>query len=93
MTDNPAIDRTVVFPRERFRGITGALKSIPWAFRLGRIRPDVALDLQGLLRSALMARLSRARRSVGMSDAREGARWLYHDVAPVNRGSTLCGVT
>ena len=85
MTENPVIDRTVVFPRERFRGITGALKSIPWAFRLGRIGPDVALDLQGLLRSALMARLSRARRSVGMSDAREGARWLYHDVAPVNR--------
>jgi heptosyltransferase-1 len=75
----------VVFPREKFRGAAGAIRSVPWALRLSRIRPDVALDLQGLLRSALMAWLSRAGRSVGMSDAREGAAWLYHDVVPVGR--------
>lgn len=85
LTDNPVIDDTVSFPRERFRGIAGAIRSIPWALRLSKIRPDVALDLQGLLRSALMARLSRAGRSVGMTDAREGSRWLYHDVATVRR--------
>jgi heptosyltransferase I len=33
-----------------------------------------------------MARLSRARRSVGLSDAREGARWLYDDLTPVRHG-------
>ncbi|HEY5704972.1 MAG TPA: glycosyltransferase family 9 protein [Terrimicrobiaceae bacterium] len=86
LTDNPAIDKTVTFPREKFRGIAGMLRSVPWALRLEHIRPDVALDLQGLLRSALMARLSRARRSVGMADAREGARWLYDDLTPVRRG-------
>lgn len=86
LTDNPVVDKTVVFPRERFRGSAGAIRSIPWALRLRRIHPDVALDLQGLLRSALMARLSRAGRSVGMSDAREGAAWLYHDVVPVGQG-------
>jgi len=86
LTDNPVVDKTVIFPRERFRGIAGAFRSVPWALRLGKIRPDVALDLQGLLRSALIARLSRAGRSVGMTDAREGSRWLYHDVTPVGRG-------
>jgi heptosyltransferase I len=60
------------------------MRSIPWALRLRKIRPDIALDLQGLLRSALMARLSRAGRRVGMSDAREGANWLYDEVVPVN---------
>ncbi len=85
LADNPVVDQTVVFPREKFRGPAGAIRSVPWALRLRRIRPDVALDLQGLLRSALMAWLSRARRSVGMSDAREGAAWLYHDVVPVGR--------
>jgi ADP-heptose:LPS heptosyltransferase len=86
LTDNPVIDQTVTFPRERFCGIAGAFRSIPWGLRLSKIRPDVALDLQGLLRSALMARLSRARRSIGMTDAREGSRWLYHEVASVRHG-------
>ncbi len=86
LKDNPAIDITITFPREKFRGIAGMLRSIPWAVRLKNIRPDVALDLQGLLRSALMARLSRAGRSVGMADAREGARWFYDDATPVRRG-------
>ena len=85
LTDNPVVDSTVTFPREKFRGIAGLLRSIPWALRLEGIRPDVSLDLQGLLRSALMARLSRAERSVGLADAREGARWFYDDVTPVRR--------
>jgi heptosyltransferase-1 len=86
LTGNPVIDSTIAFPREKFRGIAGMLRSITWALRLEDLRPDVALDLQGLLRSALMSRLSRAGRSVGMADAREGARWFYDDVTPVRRG-------
>jgi heptosyltransferase I len=86
LTDNPVIDGTITFPREEFRGPAGMLKSITWALRLEHLRPDVALDLQGLLRSALMARLSRARRTLGMADAREGARWFYDDVTPVRHG-------
>ena len=85
LRDNPVIDEIVLFPRERFRGIGGTLASIPWSLRLRKIRPDIALDLQGLLRSALMARLSRAGRAIGISDAREGAARLYHQVIPVIR--------
>jgi heptosyltransferase I len=85
LTDNPVVDATITFPRETFRGIPGVLRALPWAFGLKSIRPDIAIDLQGLLRSALMARLSRARRSVGLADAREGAAWLYDDVVPVGR--------
>jgi heptosyltransferase-1 len=84
LTDNPVIDATITFPRENFRGLVGMLRSVPWGLGLKGIRPDIALDLQGLLRSALMARLSRARRSVGLADAREGAAWLYDEVAPVH---------
>ena len=86
LSDNPVIDEIVLFPRERFRGIAGTLTSIPWSLRLRNIRPDIALDLQGLLRSALMARLSRAGRVIGISDAREGAAQLYHEVVPVIPG-------
>jgi ADP-heptose:LPS heptosyltransferase len=86
LRDNPVIDEIVLFPRERFRGVGGMLMSIPWSLHLRKIRPDIALDLQGLLRSALMARLSRAGRAIGISDAREGATRLYHEVIPVIRG-------
>jgi len=49
------------------------------------LRPDLALDFQGLLRSALIARISGAREIYGMSDGREGSRWFYHRVARVDR--------
>ncbi len=46
----------------------------------------MTLDLQGLLRSGLMAKLSGARRIVGLGDAREGARWFYDTAVPVVPG-------
>src|SRR5205814_9318888 len=48
-----------------------------------RRRFDLVVDLQGLLRSGLMALASGAARRVGLSTAREGARWAYTDVVPV----------
>ncbi len=52
-------------------------------------RYDVAIDLQGLLKSAGMARLSGARRVLGFerSALREkGASWFYHETVPVSAG-------
>ncbi|HRJ73279.1 MAG TPA: glycosyltransferase family 9 protein [Terrimicrobiaceae bacterium] len=83
LRNNPSVDETAVFPRQRFRGMAGKLRSLPWAFGLQRLRPDTALDLQGLLRSGLMARLSGARRIIGLSDAREGARLFHQERVPV----------
>ena len=77
---------TVVFPRQKFRGLAGKLRSIPWALGLRDIRPDIVLDLQGLLRSGLMARLSGAPHIIGLADAREGARFFYHQTTPVSPG-------
>src|SRR5262249_58666126 len=42
---------------------------------LRRRRFDLVIDLQGLLRSGLMAAASGAARRVGFSSAREGAAW------------------
>lgn len=82
--DNPAVTGAVIFPREKFRGPAGAIRALPWMCGLGKIQPSIALDLQGLLRSALMARFSRARLVCGLSDAREGARLLHDSVTPVS---------
>lgn len=78
---NPAVSRTLVFPREEFRGPAGWARAARWYAGLRGARPAVAVDLQGLLRSALMANLSGAALSVGLSDAREGARFFYGRVA------------
>lgn len=45
--------------------------------RLRRGRFDLAIDLQGLLRSGLMTAATVAPVRVGLADAREGARWFY----------------
>ena len=82
---NPDVDHIHVFPRGEFRGL-GAPRSLrPWLKITRQLRPDLALDFQGLLRSALIGKISGAKEIYGMSDAREGARWFYHRVAKVNR--------
>lgn len=85
LSGHPAIDDVVIFPRQKFRG-AASLNAIPWALGLRRIKPDIALDLQGLLRSALMARCSGAHHIVGLADAREGAGLFYQQTTPVIPG-------
>lgn len=82
---HPGVSGTILFPREKFRGPAGWIRSLSWLRTLRDWTPDLAIDLQGLLRSALFARVSGARRIVGLSDAREGARLLLGEKAPVCR--------
>jgi heptosyltransferase-1 len=44
---------------------------------------DLVIDLQGLFRSGWLAWAARAPVRVGLSDAREGARWFYTHRVPV----------
>lgn len=75
----PDVDRTMVFPRRNFlRGL------FPFLRALRRERYDAIVDLQGLLKSALVARLARGGRRYGPAWAREGARWFY-DAQPPRR--------
>jgi len=75
------IDEVIEFPRRDFRGVRGLMRVAPWAADLHkRLNSDLVLDYQGLLRSALVARLCRGSkgRVMGLDDAREGARLFYH---------------
>jgi heptosyltransferase-1 len=82
---NSDVNHVQIFPRHEFRGL-GAIGSLfRWWRTTKLLRPDLALDFQGLLRSALIARISGAREICGMSDGREGSRWFYHHVAKVDR--------
>jgi heptosyltransferase-1 len=82
---NPAVDHIHFFPRGEFRGLGAPRSLMPWLTKTRKLRPDLALDFQGLLRSALIGKISGAKEIYGMSDAREGARWFYDRVAEVNR--------
>lgn len=82
---NRDIDHVHIFPRGEFRGFGAAGRLLPWMRETRRLRPDVALDFQGLFRSALIARISGAKRILGISDAREGSRLFYTEIARVDR--------
>lgn len=81
---NPDVDHVHLFPRSKFRGIGAAITVLPWLRKTRKLRPDLAVDFQGLLRSALIAKASGAQEVCGMSDAREGSRFFYDRMAPVN---------
>ena len=78
---NPAVSSVRLFPRQDFRGPAGWLRAVRWYGALLGTRPDIVVDLQGLLRSALMAACCRAKLVAGLSDAREGAGFFYSRTA------------
>lgn len=84
LAGHPGIDKTLVFPRADFRGPGGWLRFWRWRTELaGKMpRPDLILDFQGLLRTAIVARAFPGTPLHGMSDAREGSRFFQtHTVA------------
>ncbi|MEM0970912.1 MAG: glycosyltransferase family 9 protein, partial [Verrucomicrobiota bacterium] len=81
---HPDLDGIIEFPRERIRGWKAFSEWKAWEASLQWV-PDVAIDVQGLLRSAWMARATGASRIIGYGDAREGANHWHHEVIPVGR--------
>ncbi len=57
---NSDVNHVHFFPRGQFRGLGAPRSLLPWLKKTRGIRPDLALDFQGLLRSALIARISGA---------------------------------
>lgn len=75
----PVLQKTISFPRKEFKGLGGLLRAHRWGKRQFESSGyDLALDFQGLLRSAILAKLSGARERVGFARAREGASRFYH---------------
>jgi heptosyltransferase-1 len=75
----PVINERIRFRRHDYARFPALL------WRLYRTRFDIVVDLQGLLRSGLMTVATRAPRRIGLGDAREGARWFYNEIVPVER--------
>jgi lipopolysaccharide heptosyltransferase I len=86
---HPLLDHVVVSGRRRWGKEVSAPMRWPSALRetwalvseLRAGRYDLAVDLQGLLKSAVMLAVTGARVRVGFANAREGSRWvLTHQV-------------
>lgn len=85
LVDNhPLIDDVIVYDRANIRFSPQGLRSLAGFIRgLPGHRFDLAIDLQGLLRSGLMTAATRAPVRVGLADAREGAALFYtHRITP-----------
>jgi heptosyltransferase I len=82
---SPDVNHVHIFPRGEFKGLNAPRTLWPWLKKTRALRPDVALDFQGLLRSALIGKISRPKEFWGMSDGREGSRLFYRHVAKVDR--------
>ncbi|MDQ3198466.1 MAG: glycosyltransferase family 9 protein [Verrucomicrobiota bacterium] len=84
---NRSVDHVHIFPRGELGGFGMSTRLLPWLREVGRLQPDVAFDFQGLLRSALIGKMSHPREFYGMSDAREGAGLFYRRTASVDRSA------
>lgn len=92
LSADPAIDRIHLWPRRDWQALWRARRLGALARALADLRRelraqrfDIVLDLQGLLKSAVLARLSGAPRRVGLGGF-EGGRWLMNEIVP--RGGT-----
>lgn len=82
---NSDVDHVHIFPRRELGGLNAPRGLLPWLRKTRALRPDAALDFQGLFRSALIGRISQAGEFWGMSDGREGSTLFYKHVAKVDR--------
>jgi ADP-heptose:LPS heptosyltransferase len=84
---NPDVNHVHFLPRGDLRSLGAPTSLLPWIKKTRSVRADLALDFQGLPRSALIAKISGAKEICGMSNALAGTSWFYSGVARVDRHS------
>ena len=84
---NPDVDHVYLTPRGEFRGLGAPKSFLTWLNKTRELRPDLVLDFDGLLRSAVFAKITGAKEISGMSKVFAAANWFYDRVAQVDRRS------
>lgn len=79
---HPCLNKTIPYPRRRWNHPGRLPEMWRWARDLRAERYDITLDLQGLMRSALMTWAAGSPRRIGLLSAREGARFAYTETVP-----------
>lgn len=90
LADNPYIDEILLFEKKKFRSLSGFARNFfPLRKRLEAGGFDVALDLQGLAKSAAIAFFSGARLRLGTANMREMSGSISRPVAGENSGGHI----
>lgn len=85
LTNNPNIDEIIIFDKIKFKTLGGLLRHTPdFISELRKRRFDLALDLQGLFKSAAIAYLSSAPKRLVYCNAREFSNKLSEQVCGPN---------
>lgn len=81
LTNNPDINEIIIFDKPKFKSLAGLLKYSPEFSSLLKARHfDLALDLQGLFKSAAITALSGAKQRLGYCNMRELSQWVSRPV-------------
>lgn len=90
LTNNPYIDELIIFEKAKFRSFRGLITQLPsFSHILKQGRFDVALDLQGLAKSAAMAYLSKAPKRLGFCNMREGSHLISKPVCGLHQQGSV----
>jgi len=85
LTNNPYIDEIILFEKKKFKSVSGFMKNIgPLRSKLQHRKYDVALDLQGLFKSAAIVWLSGAPIKLGCANMREYSDKISRPVSGPN---------
>ena len=85
LAGNPDLENVVLFPRKNLRGLRGLYRLFTWLCEISHLKPGLALDFQGLLRSAFISQISGARTIHCLADAELTPRLLSNRVVPAVR--------
>ncbi len=76
---HPCLRSTILYPRKRWTTPSRLPEMWRWGQKLRAEKYDITIDLQGLLRSALMTWAANSPRRIGLLSAREGSRAFYNE--------------
>lgn len=89
LEDNPLIDNLIVLNKDSWKSVRRLPKTLAEIARLKRHlkkkKYDMVVDLQGLLRSGLIAKSTPAATKIGVADSREGSSIFYDKKVDVER--------
>lgn len=85
---SPDIDECILWPQAELKALWRSGRRLEFIRRLRSFRKmlrdkgfDTVLDLQGLLKSGMLARMTSAPRRIGLG-SREGSQWLMTEIMP-----------
>ena len=89
LEDNPLIDNLIVLNKDSWKSIRRLPKTLAEIARLKRHlkkkKYDFVVDLQGLLRTGLIAFSTPATQKIGFTDSREGSTIFYDKKVPADK--------